>query len=138
MIIVDTGPLYALIDKGQEETHRKCLSTAKAAKSRLITTWPCLTEAMYLLGDRCGWNGQQGLWRYLEKGLLVLHSPADNEWNRCHELMKQYNDTPMSLADASLVVLAEVTGLRRIFTLDSDFRVYRINGKDYFDIISIG
>jgi hypothetical protein len=93
---------------------------------------------MYLLGGRCGWNGQQGLWRYLEKGLLILHFPAEDEWNRCRELMEQYNDTPMSLADASLVVLAEVTGLRRIFTLDSDFKIYRINGKDYFDIISIG
>jgi uncharacterized protein len=51
--------------------------------------------------------------------------------------MEQYQDTPMDLADASLVVLAEVTGLKRIFTLDSDFYVYKINGKDSFDVVPL-
>jgi predicted nucleic acid-binding protein len=32
----------------------------------------------------------------------------------------------MDLADASLVAAAERLGLRRIFTLDSDFYIYRL------------
>ena len=48
--------------------------------------------------------------------------------------MEQYKDTPMDLADASLVVLAEVLNVRRIFTLDSDFYVYRIHGKEDFEV----
>lgn len=103
----------------------------------MLSTWACLTEAMYFLGEHCGWNGQLGLWRYLEKGALVLHSSDDDEWNRIRELMEQYQDTPMDLADASLVVLAEVSGIKRIFTLDSDFYVYRIHGKNSFEVISI-
>ena len=51
-------------------------------------------------------------------------------------LMEKYEDTPMDLADASLVAAAETLGLKRIFTLDSDFYVYRINDKDAFDVIS--
>ncbi|MGH9843489.1 MAG: type II toxin-antitoxin system VapC family toxin [Blastocatellia bacterium] len=137
MILVDTGPLFALVDKGQGELHRKCATTASSLRGPLLTTWPCLTETMYLLGDRCGWNGQLGLWRYLEKGALVLHSTLDDEWKRVRELMEQYHDTPMDLADASLVALAEVSGIKKIFTLDSDFYVYRINGKDIFEVIPI-
>lgn len=137
MTLVDTGPLFALIDKGQGEVHKKCASKASTLSGPLLTTWPCLTEAMYLLGEHCGWHGQSGLWRYVENGALVLHSPDDDEWKRIRELMEKYNDTPMSLADASLVVLAEITGLRRIFTLDSDFHVYRISGKGVFEVIPI-
>jgi predicted nucleic acid-binding protein len=41
----------------------------------------------------------------------------------------------MDLADASIVVLAEASGLKQVFTLDTDFYVYRIADKDGFDVI---
>jgi predicted nucleic acid-binding protein len=41
------------------------------------------------------------------------------------ELMAKYQDLPMDFADASLVAAAEVLGVRRVFTLDGDFHVYR-------------
>ena len=50
-------------------------------------------------------------------------------------LMEEYQDTPMDLADASLVATAEAQGLKRIFTLDSDFYVYRMRDTESFDII---
>ena len=50
------------------------------------------------------------------------------------QLMEQYRDTPMDLANASLVATAEVLTLRRIFTLDSDFYVYRINNTGVFEV----
>ena len=50
-------------------------------------------------------------------------------------LMEKYADTPMDLADASLVAAAETQRLHRIFTLDSDFRVYRINGTNAFEVL---
>ncbi len=47
--------------------------------------------------------------------------------------MNKYQDRLMDLADASLVALAEVLGLRDIFTLHhADFRVYRIHGRQAF------
>jgi len=49
--------------------------------------------------------------------------------------MEKYRDVPMDLADASLVALAEERGLRRIFTLDHDFEVYRINGRLTFETV---
>ena len=41
-------------------------------------------------------------------------------------LMDKYNDRPMDLAAASLVAAAERLGSQRIFTLDSDFHIYRL------------
>ncbi len=40
--------------------------------------------------------------------------------------MEQYRDRPMDLADASLIALAETAGYTRIFSIDSDFYIYRL------------
>jgi uncharacterized protein len=39
--------------------------------------------------------------------------------------MARYRNVPMSLADATLVRLAELNDESRVFTLDADFRIYR-------------
>ncbi len=49
--------------------------------------------------------------------------------------MAKYRDLPMDLADASLVALAEETGLTRIFTLDEHFRLHRLLGRKRFVVI---
>jgi len=46
-----------------------------------------------------------------------------------YALMLRYQDTLMDLADASLVATAETLGIRQIFTLDSDFYVYRLHER---------
>ncbi len=137
MTLVDTGPMVALIDRGQAEQHRKCAAVRQSITGPLLTTWPCITEAMYFLGELRGWEGQKALWALIAKGAILIHSPQDDEWKRISELMEKYQNTPMDLADGSLVVLAEVEGLRKIFTLDSDFRIYRIKGKETFEVIPL-
>src|SRR5450432_4168143 len=64
---------------------------------------PCFTEAMYFLGDLKGWNGQDALWRFIERGALRMHLPTDSETRRMRVPMEKYRDTPMDLADASLL-----------------------------------
>src|SRR6185437_9663131 len=91
----------------------------------MLTTWPCFVEAMYLLGRAEGWRLQRVLWDYLDRGALRLHQLSVHEQSRMRELMEKYQDTPMDLADASLVTVAETLNTRQIFTLDSDFRIYR-------------
>ncbi len=134
--LVDTGPLVALIDRAQGEAHRQCVKAQKSLSGPLLTTWPCMTEAMYFLGDLRGWNGQEKLWEMVDRGALTIHQSSEAEAARMRELMEKYKDRPMDLADASLVVTAESENLRRIFTLDkTDFSIYRIHNKDTFDIV---
>lgn len=52
-----------------------------------------------------------------------------------HALMVRYQDTPMDLADAYLVAAAEVLGVRQVFTLDSDFHIYRLPGNEAFEVL---
>jgi uncharacterized protein len=134
--IVDTGPLVALIDKGQRELHEECVEKQKELTAPLITTWLCIGEAMHLLYRLSGWKGQKQLWEIIEKGGVEIYSLGEDEARRMHVLMEQYQDTPMDLADASLVAVAEATGLRRVFTIDKDFFIYKIGGKDLFEVIN--
>lgn len=135
MILCDAGPLIALIDQ-DDEHHLRCLTALDSLPAEdLITTAPCLTEAMHLLYRAGGLAGQEELWGLLADGLVVVHEAQPNEWPRMRELMRQYRDLPMDLADASLVTLAEESGERRIFTIDDHFRVYRIFGRDHFNVV---
>lgn len=78
---------------------------------------------------------QQALWQLWQRGALLIHSTDPGEYSRMSTLMERYRDTPMDFADASLVTAAERLGLASIFTLDSDFYVYRINDKKAFEVI---
>ncbi|MCY7276046.1 MAG: PIN domain-containing protein [Phormidesmis sp. CAN_BIN44] len=135
MILVDTEPLIALIDKGQGEIHTQCVETYQQLTAPLITTWPCFTEAMYFLSELRGWSGQNILWQFLDRKALQLHHTNEAECQRIRTLMEKYQDVPMDLADASLVAAAESRKLRQIFTLDRDFYVYRLYDKNAFEVL---
>jgi hypothetical protein len=101
----------------------------------MVTTWPCFTEAMYLLHQARGHPAQAALWGLWTARRLVLHDLSNDEVGRVIALMEKYQDQPMDFADASLVATAEYLGLRRVFTLDSDFYVYRLADGSAFEIV---
>ena len=70
----------------------------------------------------------------LSPGILTA---LREDYGQLFELMEQYQDRPMDLTDASLVLVAERTGARQILTLDSDFLFYRIGNQDTFEVISV-
>ena len=124
MILVDTGPLIALFDP-QDGAHERCRDALKQIHEPMRTTVPVLTEAFHMLSP--GSVGSDRLRDFIMKGGLSVWFFTDRAIERAFELMNQYRDQTMDLADASLIVAAEHAQTRRIFTLDrSDFAVYRI------------
>lgn len=134
MILCDSGPLYAILNRRDRHSAR-CRTALAQLTEPLLTTWPCFTEAMYFAYDAGGWPMQNALWELVRRGELRLQVPDEGTEVRMQELMEQYRDTPMDLADASLVVAAELLGSSRIFTTDSDFYVYRRNGNLPFEVL---
>jgi uncharacterized protein len=123
MILVDTGPLVALIHE-DDDRHQACKETFLTLTEPLGTVWPVLTEAMYLLSF--SWEAQIALWEMIETGAVEILVLGKDDVGRMRELMRKYRDLPMDLADAALVRVAERERLRRIFTLDRrDFQIYR-------------
>lgn len=134
MTLTDAGPLVALLDRGEAD-HPRCVAALSVLSAPLLTTWPALTEAMYLLGDAGGWKAQSALWKLLERADLVLAELDSSAIERARTLMEKYRDLPMDLADATLVAVAEARKLKRVFTLDRDFQVYRLGGRSGFEIV---
>jgi predicted nucleic acid-binding protein len=133
MILVDAGPLVAILHR-DDRRHRECVQALRALRPPLGTTWPVVTEAMYLLGFSA--EAQDELWSLIENGRLHLLGLDASDAPRMRALMRKYRDLPMDLADASLVAVAERDGLNRVFTLDHrGFEVYRPAKLGRFSII---
>lgn len=127
MILVDAGPLVALVDAGDQH-HRRCVAALRGMREALATVWPALTEAMYLLSDLP--QGQEALWEMIERGGVQLLPLGATDIPRIRELMRKYANRPMDLADAALVCVGERQGIRKFFTIDRrDFNVYRLHGR---------
>ena len=134
--LTDTGPIFALVDpKGQPEQFTRCRAVILTIAVPLVTTWPCFAEAMYLTGKRGNWPMQKLVANLVSGGTLRLHTPSSEEIIRILHLMEQYADRPMDLADASLIALAETAGYTRIFSLDSDFYVYRLADGTALEVV---
>ena len=133
MILVDAGPLVALVD-ADDQYHASCVEALKEIREPLSTVWPAFTEAMYLLDDLPA--AQEALWEMLTREVVRMLPLTIKDFPRIRELMRKYADQPMDLADAALVHAAERENTRRIFTTDKkDFAIYRLHGRVRFTVI---
>ena len=120
-IIIDTSPLVAFIDKS-DNYHHWTVETWKKLRSPLLTCEAVIAESCFLLKNVPG--GESSILSLLEAEAIAIPFNLSKEAKTIRQLMKQYESVPMSLADACLVRLSELTRAS-IFTLDSDFRIYR-------------
>ena len=125
-ILIDAGPLIALFDK-DDKYHSNTLSFLEDFKGRLITTWPVITEVSHMLSFST--DVQISFLEWLRRDALEIINLEKIHLERIIELSKKYSNVPMDLADSSLLVIAEMTGIKEIVTIDSDYYIYRIKGN---------
>lgn len=132
-VLVDAGPLVALLDRSDDH-HQEVVEALASIDDDLVTVWPVVIEAMYLLAF--SWQAQKALWEILETGSVRLLSIDHHDIPRLKSLMEKYRDLPMDMADAALVRVAEREGIRRVLTLDRrDFATYRLSRKGSFTLL---
>jgi predicted nucleic acid-binding protein len=131
--LLDTGPLVAYLSRTDAQ-HSWAVLQFGALSPPVVTCEPVLTESCHLV-ER---NGGQpvAILRLLARGVLRIGLTVVNESSSLEALMRRYADTPMSLADACLVRLAELYADCQVLTLDSDFRVYRRNGRQMIPVLA--
>lgn len=126
-ILIDAGPIIALFD-GTDRYHQTVVAFLKTEPCQLVSTWPAVTEASHMLDfDN---NAQLSVLEWIKRGGIAMHAIERKDIQRMIDLTRKYNDLPMDLADASLVVAAEALGIREILTIDTDFYVYRTIKKE--------
>jgi predicted nucleic acid-binding protein len=124
--IVDTGPLVAFFDRS-ERYHRWPAERVGELDSPLLVCESVLAEAAYLLARFP--RAHDALFDLLKNGALVVAFQLGEHIGALHRLLRKYQDTPMSLADACVVRMAEIHDNHSVLTIDSDFTVYRKHGR---------
>jgi predicted nucleic acid-binding protein len=132
-ILVDTGPLVAILSR-EDEYHVACVNALKDMPSPLLSCWPVITEAAWLL--RKSQRAIQQLLLSIDGGFLELLPLAGSEAEAIAAVMKRYEDIQPQLADATLVYLAGREQIDTVFTLDQrDFSIYRSGRRRAFRIV---
>lgn len=131
--IADTGPLVAYFDR-DEQHHAWAVEQVRALEAPLLVCEAVLAETMYLLSGLS--RAQDALFGLLENGALRFAFEVEDHVPELRALHAKYRDQPMSLADACIVRMAELFERHAVLTLDSDFAVYRKNGRQPLRLIS--
>lgn len=133
MIIADTGFFLALANR-KDHHHAAAVRAADGLREPLVTTWPVLTETCHLLADRLTPQAAETFIGSGARGAFQLFALAPEHLPRIATLMRKYEDLPMDLADASLVLLAEHLGTGKILSTDArDFGAYRWKNRHPFE-----
>ncbi len=120
--LVDAGPLIALFDKS-DQFHRTAVEFLKGFRGVLLTTWPVITETSHMLSFST--KAQINFLEWIHRGGLQIGELNHTHVARLIALSQKFDDAPMDLADASLIVASEMYSITEIVSIDSDFYVYR-------------
>jgi uncharacterized protein len=127
-VAVDTGPLVALFDHSDAD-HHKAVDFFFRHEFHGIVTTAVVAEVTHLLGFRP--PAAIDFLRWLNRAALRIEE-VTGDLDRIIELMTKYADTPMDFADATIVAASERLRIREVVTLDSDFMIYRLHGRQQF------
>jgi predicted nucleic acid-binding protein len=129
VILLDTSGLLAALDSAQRGHHQAAASLTVATPPLLLSPF-VLAELDYLLAARVGAAARTSLLEEVERGAYLLETMAGPDVARARAIIERYADLGISLADASIVVLAERHAVREVLTLDErHFRVLTAGGK---------
>lgn len=130
-VIADTG-FFVALGRRADRCHPRAARFADRFEGRLITTSPVIVESCHFLNVE--WR--LDLLRVIEEGRLEVAEVPVSSYHELAVTIRKYADCDIDFADASLVWLAEHTGLREILTLDvRDFSVFRLKNGKRFELV---
>lgn len=127
VLLLDTGPLVAAIN-GRDRFHIWARELLGNIKPPIFTCEAVLAEACFLLQRTHG--GSAAVLEFVRRGVLLPQFSLTEHAASITKLMNKYTDVPMALADACLVRMSELHDDCKVASFDSDFLIYRRNGRN--------
>ena len=117
------------IASARDQYHQLCVEQLRQLQPPLLTCWPVITEAAWLLRHQA--SAVERLLGSFEGGLLRLLILDEKALRWLAAFLMRYRKMGAQIADGALIYLAEREGIETVFTLDRrDFSVYRLgNGR---------
>lgn len=131
-VILDASALAALL-RYQDGHHQWAAAELRKMSAPLLTCEAVLSETHFLL--RGSPLALQSIMKMSLAGAFTVAFNFEDEKLAIRKLLEKYADVPMSFADACLVRMSELYPDSVVFTLYSDFKIYRRNGKQPIPLI---
>jgi predicted nucleic acid-binding protein len=134
-LIADSGALYALYD-ADDEHHSRMLRAVERERGSIVIPTAILSEIDYLLREFLGVEAELDFLESLQAGAFSLAPFMHSDLERCQELIAQYRDLDLGLADASVMATAERFGIHRVLTVDDrHFRAVLAKDRRPFTLV---
>jgi predicted nucleic acid-binding protein len=124
-LVLDTGPIVALLDASDPE-HERCVAMVADVGEDLVIPTPVLVEVDYWLLKLYGPAPWQTFVEDVASGAYRLHHLDEDGLTRAAEIERSYESLDLGLVDAAVMVACERLGETKVATLDRrDFAVVR-------------
>lgn len=117
MIVCDTGPLVAVLNKNDAD-HQRCLDLLETHPGPLLVPSPVLAEVCYFLETRVGPQIEAEFLESIAANEIELVELTRTDLQRMAELVRKYADFPLGAVDAAVLAVAERLNVREVATLD--------------------
>jgi predicted nucleic acid-binding protein len=134
-VLVDTGPLVALLNR-RDRFHDWTAAQWNQIAAPMLTCEAVVSEACFLLSGIK--SGSDRVMQLIQREILMISFHLDEQIDPVKKLLIKYQSVPMSLANACLVRMSEFHSNSYVFTLASDFNLYRKNGRQVIPSIMPG
>ena len=132
-VLLDTGPLVAFLNR-RDQYHTWAQSQWNQIEPPMLTCEAVLSEACFLLSDTS--HGSGAVVQLLQRGVFSLPVRLEDQAQAVGRLMEKYRSVPISLADACLVRMSELFSSSPVFTVDTDFSLYRKHSRQVIPTIT--
>lgn len=116
-LILDTGPLYASLDRSDAD-HGVCRRLIEAAAEPLIVPAPVLVEVDYWIHQRLHPGVLVGLLDDIADGAYAFEDLLPQNYRGVRELCDRYADADIGLVDAAVLAIVERLNEAKLATLD--------------------
>lgn len=134
-LILDTGPLYASLDRSDQD-HARCRDLIEVAEEPLIIPAPVLVEVDYLIHRSLNPGALVALLADIEAGAYEIIDVTQSDHQRVRELCDRYADSDIGYVDAAVLAIVERLDEPKLATLDHrHFRTLRPRHVDALRLI---
>jgi len=124
-LILDTGPIVALLDASDPE-HERCRAMVAEVGEDLVVPAPVLVEVDYWVLKLFGVAAWETFIEDVGRGAYRLHQLDERDLARAAELERAYEQLDLGLVDAAVIASCERLSETKLATLDRrDFGVVR-------------
>ena len=134
-LILDTGPLYASLDRSDRD-HEACRALIEGSVEPLVIPAPVLVEVDYWIHARLTPGALVALLADIETGAYRVADLEAADYMRVRELCDRYADADIGFVDAAVFALVERLGEPKLATLDRrHFALLRPRHRDTIDLV---